>query len=105
MLAEHCDKYRALRERPESIRHRRPFENHAGSLTLDRIIASSPRAEKPRLLVRRKRLMRSRNKSRIQTVIRSDIMEEKAPARGDKEKLMTKYGDRLATFVIFVLRE
>lgn len=42
-------------------------------LCLDRIIASSPRAEKPRLLARRKRLMRSRNKSRIQTVIRSDI--------------------------------
>jgi len=31
----------ALRERPESIRHRRPFENHAGSLTLDRIGSES----------------------------------------------------------------
>jgi len=49
--------------------------------------------------------MRSRNKSRIQTVIRSDIGHAGKSTRCNREKLMTKYDDRVATFVIFVVRE
>jgi len=41
VLEEHRDKYRARRERRESIRHRRPFENHAAGLPLDPTIASA----------------------------------------------------------------